>query len=170
MTTRDEIIHTLAEAAEATGLLGPGRDWMLLWTRMAASRNLAELLRRADEASVLRELVRALLDNAETVYLGEQEDGTVATCQAMANADMAAARAALATPATDEGRVAALEGALDELMGLRTEHGLNCFVAEDIGCVCGMDQALEGIMDVRLGFRATPATDDAEPDPTALIR
>jgi hypothetical protein len=59
------------------------------------------------------------------------------------------------------GRVAALEAALDELMTLRTEHGLNCYVTDEVGCVCGLDQALERITDVRLAA-AAPTPSDVE--------
>ena len=49
--------------------------------------------------------------------------------------------------------VDAKDAALDELMSLRMEHGDNCYVAEDVGCICGMDAALERIYGCPAGPR-----------------
>ena len=57
-------------------------------------------------------------------------------------------------------RVAALEGALDGLLALQYEHGLNCYVTEDVGCLCSTTGAVEHALTVRLATPA-PAADEA---------
>jgi hypothetical protein len=55
------------------------------------------------------------------------------------------------------GRVAALEAVVDAMLSLQYEHGVNCYVTDQVGCRCPIDSTIEWAMDVRLHL-AAPAS------------